>query len=170
VPVAAHPFEDAIRPGLQRRVEMGCEVRGGFDQQTRDRVVDFGGLDRRQTEADLGDGGDQGCEEVPEGRLTPGASPGITHTRCARVRLNPAARSTRAGSAPPTTARTDGRPAMRPLSSAAAQPITTVSRRPFCRASRRTRRPSFASLSWVTVQEFTTARSAAAGSSTTTTP
>src|SRR2546429_6190889 len=32
---------------------------------------------------------------------------------------NPAARSTRAGSAPPTTARTDGRPAMRPLSSAA---------------------------------------------------
>src|SRR5438034_3996050 len=40
----------AIRPGLQRRVEMGCEVRGGFDQETRDRVVDFGGFDRRQTE------------------------------------------------------------------------------------------------------------------------
>jgi len=59
---------------------------------------------------------------------------------------------------------------MRPSSSAAAQPITTVSRPSRPRAMRPTKRRSFASLSPVTVQEFTTATSAAAGSSTTVAP
>jgi hypothetical protein len=92
-----------------------------------------------------------------------------------RGRAIPAARSTCAGSAPPTTARTDGSAARRPSSRAAAHPITTVSsagprRAVPRRATCRTKRRSLASLSAVTVHEFTTATSAAAGSSTTTAP
>ncbi len=59
---------------------------------------------------------------------------------------------------------------MRPSSNAAAQPITTVSSFAPRRASPRTKRRSLVSLSAVTVHEFTTATSAAAGSSTTTAP
>src|SRR6266705_5692935 len=51
-------------------------------------------------------------------------------TGSTRGALNPAASSTRVGSAPPTTARTLGSAAIAPPSRAAAQPITTVSRRP----------------------------------------
>src|SRR5438128_3417390 len=51
-------------------------------------------------------------------------------TGSTRGALNPAASSTRVGSAPPTTARTLGSAAIAPLSRAAAQPITTVSSRP----------------------------------------
>ncbi len=78
---------------------------------------------------------------------------------------SPAAATTRAGSAPPTTARTCGRAAIVPSSRAAAQPITTVSSL-LPRARRRTKRRSLTSASCVTVHEFTTATSAAAGSST----
>jgi hypothetical protein len=64
--MTAHPLEDAIRPGLQRRVEMSREVRGGVDQEPGDRVVDLGRFDGRQTEADLGDGRDEGFEEITQ--------------------------------------------------------------------------------------------------------
>src|SRR5437667_2219663 len=67
---------------------MGREVRGGFDQQTRDRVVDFGGFDRRQTEADLGDGGDEGFEEVPEGGAILAVSPDV-NSRQHNLRMMP---------------------------------------------------------------------------------
>src|SRR5437667_322112 len=134
---------------------MGREVRGGFDQQTRDRVVDFGGFDRRQTEADLGDGGDEGFEEVPEGGAILAVSPDV-NSRQHNLRMMPG-EGGRLGHQLGNGAR--------PVRPARPPPPP-----PPRRASRRTRRPSFASLSWVTVQEFTTARSAAAGSSTTTTP
>jgi len=81
----------------------------------------------------------------------------------------PAAVSTISGSAFATTACTDGNAAMVPSSSAAAQPMTIVRASPLL-AMWRTKRRSFASLSPVTVQELTTARSASAGSSTTTAP
>src|SRR5436190_23888441 len=57
------------------------EVAGGGDQQSRDHVVHLSRLNRREPEAHLGDGGDQGFEELTETRLTPGASPGINQTR-----------------------------------------------------------------------------------------
>ena len=44
---------------------MGREVRGGFDQQTGDGVIDLGGFDGRQTKTDLGNGGDEGFEKNP---------------------------------------------------------------------------------------------------------
>src|SRR5207245_7317089 len=45
--------------------------------------------DGREAEADLGDGLDERLQELGQGRLTPGASPGITHTRSASVGINP---------------------------------------------------------------------------------
>ena len=81
----------------------------------------------------------------------------------------PAARNTVSGSALATTARTEGNAAIAPSSRAAAHPMTIVCAGPrFARW--RTRRRSLTSLSLVTVQEFTTARSARAGSSTATAP
>ena len=81
----------------------------------------------------------------------------------------PAAVSTVWGSAFATTARTDGSAAIAPSSSAAAQPITIVWVWPRF-ATCRTKRRSLTSLSFVTVQELMMARSASAGSSTTTAP
>ena len=84
-------------------------------------------------------------------------------------KVMPAARNTMFGSAFGTTARTDGNAAMVPSSSAAAHPITIVCAVPLF-ATCRTKRRSLTSLSWVTVQELMTAKSACAGSSTTVAP
>jgi len=77
----AHSLENPIRAGLERRVEMGREVRGSFDQQARDRVVDLGGFDGREAEANLGDSGNEGFEKLAQGRPTPGPCPGAIGTR-----------------------------------------------------------------------------------------
>src|SRR5256885_14945726 len=58
-------------------MQVGSETPGGLDQEPGKRVVHFGGLDGREPEADGGDGGDQGFEEVSQGRPTPGRGPGV---------------------------------------------------------------------------------------------
>lgn len=47
-------------------MEMGGHVLRSFDQETRDAVVYLGRLDGGEAEADGGDGGDEGFEELAE--------------------------------------------------------------------------------------------------------
>src|SRR2546428_13826208 len=89
VPVAPHALEEAVRARLQRRVQVRREVLRRLDQKSRDAIVDLGGLDGREAEAGLGDGLDERVQELAQGRLTPGASPGSTHTRNAWGGINP---------------------------------------------------------------------------------
>src|SRR3989454_12375054 len=77
VPVAPHALEEAVRARLQRRVQVRREVLRRLDQKSRDAIVDLGGLDGREAEADLGDGLDERLPELGQGRLAPGAKPGI---------------------------------------------------------------------------------------------
>ena len=81
VPVAAHALEHAVGSRLQRGMQMGREMPGGLDQEPGNRVIDLGGFDRGEPEADGGDGGDQRLEQVSQGRPTPGPCPGVIGTR-----------------------------------------------------------------------------------------
>src|SRR5205823_3060804 len=55
-----------VRAGLRRGVQVCRKIPGGLDQEPGDRVVDFGGLDRGEPEADGRDGGDEGLQELPQ--------------------------------------------------------------------------------------------------------
>src|SRR5262247_1505338 len=66
VPVPAHPLENPIRARLQRRMQMRGEVPRTFDQEMRERVVDFGCLDARETETHCWDGGNERLEQPAE--------------------------------------------------------------------------------------------------------
>jgi len=83
-----------------------------------------------------------------------------------RPAATPSAPATRAPSAPSTTAATFGSAAIRPSSSAAAHPITTVRIAGVRRARRRTSARIFASPTCVTAHELTTAASAPSGEAT----
>jgi len=62
---------------LERRVQMRRQVARRFDEQASDSVVHLGSFDRGKAEADLGDGCDEGFEQLTQGRLTPGRCPGV---------------------------------------------------------------------------------------------
>ncbi len=66
VPMPAHALQYPVRARLQRRVQMRREVTWRFDQQARDRVVDFGRLDGGETKAHVGDSGDQCFEQLAQ--------------------------------------------------------------------------------------------------------
>jgi len=68
IPVPPHPLQHAVGARLQRCVQVRGQVARGFDQEPRERVVDFGGLDAAKPEADLGDGGDEVFEKLAERR------------------------------------------------------------------------------------------------------
>ena len=62
-------------------MQMRGEIARCLDEQVSESVVDLGGFDGRETEANLGNSIDERLKQPAQGVLTPGASPGKTKSR-----------------------------------------------------------------------------------------